>query len=55
MWIILRNGGTAEANKSYFGELVCVAIVAGDIKDDCKVNFQDFVFMAAHWLKDSNL
>ena len=44
-------GGTAEASKSYFGEPVCETIIAGDINGDCKVDFKDFVIMAAHWLE----
>ena len=47
-------GGTIEASKSYFGEPVCETIVAGDINGDCKVNFEDFALMAAHWLRDEN-
>ena len=46
-------GGTAEASKSYFGEPPCGVIVAGDINGDCKVDFNDFALMAAHWLKDT--
>jgi len=46
-------GGTAEASKSYFGELVCEVIVAGDIDGDCKVDFADFALMAQHWLQES--
>jgi predicted outer membrane repeat protein len=45
-------GGTAEASKSYFGEPLCQTIIAGDINGDCKVDFQDFALMAAHWLGD---
>jgi len=45
-------GGTAEASKSYFGEPVCEAFVAGDINGDCKVNFLDFALMAFHWLEE---
>ena len=45
-------GGTAQANKSYFGEPLCQTIVAGDINGDCKVNFFDFELMAFHWLKE---
>jgi hypothetical protein len=47
-------GGTSEASKSYFGELVCETIVAGDINGDCKVNLTDFAIMALHWLEDNN-
>jgi len=46
-------GGTAEASKSYFGQPVCETIIAGDINGDCKVDFNDFVLMAAHWLEDN--
>ncbi len=43
-------GGTTEASKSYFGELLCETIVAGDINGDCSVNFLDIRIMALHWL-----
>jgi hypothetical protein len=46
-------GGTVEASKSYFGKPVCEAIVAGDINGDCKVDFNDLILMAAHWLEDN--
>jgi predicted outer membrane repeat protein len=46
-------GGTAEASKSYFGEPVCETIVAGDINGDCKVDFNDLILMAAHWLENN--
>jgi hypothetical protein len=44
-------GGTAEASKSYFGEPPCETIIAGDINGDCRVDFQDFVLLASHWLQ----
>ena len=47
-------GGTVEASKAYFGEPVCETIVAGDINGDCKINFEDFALMAAHWLLNNN-
>ena len=47
-------GGTSEASKSYFGEALCETIVAGDINGDCKVDFEDFAYMALHWLRDEN-
>ena len=47
-------GGTAEASKSYFGEPLCEIIVAGDINGDCRIDFKDFVLMAAHWLENNN-
>jgi probable HAF family extracellular repeat protein len=34
--------------------VVCTAPVAGDLNDDCKVDFADFAVMATHWL-DCNL
>ncbi len=43
-------GGTLEASKSYFGELPCETIIAGDINGDCKVNFLDLAILASHWL-----
>jgi hypothetical protein len=46
-------GGTEEASKSYFGEPVCETIVAGDINGDCEVNFEDFSFIAFHWLEEN--
>ena len=48
-------GGTVKASKSYFGEPVCETVVAGDINGDCIVNFEDFAFMALHWLQNENL
>lgn len=53
MQIILRYGRTSESSKSYFGELVCETIVAGDIDGDCKVNFEDFTLMALLWLQNN--
>ncbi len=47
-------GGTAEASKSYFGEPICETIVAGDINGDCRIDFKDFVLMAAHWLENNS-
>jgi len=47
-------GGTAEASKSYFGEPVCETIIAGDVNGDCKVDFNDFVILALHWLEDNS-
>jgi len=48
-------GGTVEASKSYFGQPVCVTIVAGDVNGDCKVNFLDFRLMSLHWLEGLTL
>ncbi|UCG56437.1 MAG: right-handed parallel beta-helix repeat-containing protein [Phycisphaerales bacterium] len=45
-------GGSPEASKSYFGEAVCDTVLAGDINGDCKVDFKDFMTMAAHWLEE---
>jgi hypothetical protein len=28
----------------------CEYVLAGDLNDDCKVDFSDFEIMAAHWL-----
>jgi len=44
-------GGTAEASKSYFGELPCEVIIAGDINGDCRVDFSDFAILGSHWLE----
>ena len=33
----------------------CEYILAGDLNDDCKVDFSDFEIMAAHWLIDCDL
>jgi hypothetical protein len=46
-------GGTAEASKSYFGLPTCEKVVAGDINGDCRVDFDDLVIMASHWLEDN--
>ncbi len=46
-------GGTEQASKSYFEELVCTKPIAGDIDGDCKVDFYDFGIMAFHWLEDN--
>ena len=48
-------GGTAEASKSYFGQPICEAIVAGDVNGDCVVNLRDFTLMSFHWLEDNTL
>ena len=45
-------GGTAEASKSYFGQLPCNAVIAGDINGDCKVDLRDLAIMAMSWLED---
>jgi len=44
-------GGTAEASKSYFGQLPCNAVIAGDINGDCKVDVVDLGLLASHWLE----
>jgi len=44
-------GGTAEASKSYFGQLACNAVVPGDINGDCRVDMRDLALMAVHWLE----
>ena len=33
----------------------CEYKLAGDLNDDCKVDFSDFEIMAAQWLIDCNL
>ena len=33
----------------------CKYELAGDLNDDCKVDFADFAMMAANWLIDCNL
>jgi hypothetical protein len=33
----------------------CLYVLAGDLNDDCKVNFFDFAIMAANWLIDCDL
>lgn len=45
-------GGTVEASKTYFGEPVCEAIIAGDINGDCRVDFADIEILLRHWLED---
>jgi len=44
-------GGTAHASKSYFGEPLCDAPIAGDINGDCRVDFSDLQLMALNWLR----
>jgi hypothetical protein len=46
-------GGTKQASKSYFGEVACGTIVAGDINGDCRVDFADFAIIAFHWLEEN--
>ena len=48
-------GGTHEASKTYFGEPVCVTIIAGDINGDGQVNRVDLEIMALHWTDDEPL
>jgi hypothetical protein len=33
----------------------CEYVLAGDLNDDCKVDFSDFEVLAANWLIDCNL
>jgi len=35
-----------------FNEPVCETTVARDTNDDCRINFNDFMVMASHWLED---
>jgi hypothetical protein len=42
-------GGTAQASKTYFGNELCDAIMAGDINGDCQVDRIDLEIMALHW------
>ena len=51
---LFPNGSTAKAGKSYFGGQLCQTIVAGDMNGDCEVNFEDFMFIALHWLTDNS-
>jgi len=44
-------GGTIEASKSYFGELPCQTVIAGDINGDCKVDNIDLAILTSHWLE----
>ena len=48
-------GGTAAASLSYFGDLPCNSIVAGDINGDCIVDRTDLEIMALHWQDDPAL
>ena len=63
-WELFPNGGfvnigaygsTPKASKSYFGELVCETIVAGDINGDGQVNRVDLEIMALHWTDEEPL
>ncbi len=33
----------------------CLYVLAGDLNDDCKVDFSDFALLAANWLIDCNI
>jgi len=44
-------GGTEKASKSYFGEPLCDAPIAGDINGDCRVDSADLQLMAFNWLR----
>jgi hypothetical protein len=46
MRTVLRCGGTAGADKSYFGEPLCELISGGEIAGHCRVDFDDFCIMA---------
>ncbi|MFC1637307.1 right-handed parallel beta-helix repeat-containing protein, partial [Planctomycetota bacterium] len=48
-------GGTPKASKSYFGELICETIFAGDINGDGQVNRADLEIMALHWTDEEPL
>lgn len=34
---------------------ICLFDLAGDLNNDCKVDFSDFAVMAANWLIDCNI
>jgi hypothetical protein len=36
-------------------EQPCLYLLAGDLNDDCKVDFYDFALMAANWLIDCDI
>jgi hypothetical protein len=36
-------------------EPICNYVIAGDLNDDCKVNFADFAILAENWLVDCEL
>ena len=37
------------------GLKVCLYVLAGDLNNDCKVDFYDFALMAANWLVDCDI
>ena len=43
-------GATDKASKSYFGQPVCGAILAGDINGDCVVDIADMAILLSHWM-----
>jgi len=48
------HAATPEASKSYFNAPPCESIVAGDVNGDCIVDFNDFRFIALHWMRQEN-
>ena len=45
-------GTTAEASKSPSGQTgYCTQDIAGDLNEDCKIDFNDFAIMASSWLE----
>ncbi len=47
-------GGSAEANKSYFGDPLCDKHLAGDINGDCKVGLADLLIVILQWTEDES-
>jgi hypothetical protein len=45
----------AGFNYSLAIKYVCQYELAGDLNDDCRVNFYDFALMSANWLIDCNI
>jgi len=49
-------GGTWQASKSPYGQTVyCDPKILGDVSNDCKVDFTDFVLLAVNWYRIENL
>jgi len=45
----------AGVNHSLAIRKTCEYVLAGDLNDDCKVDFSDFEILPANWLIDGNL
>lgn len=44
--------GKVYQEERFYLEVICPFEIAGDLNDDCRVDFADFALMAANWLTD---